>query len=125
MRAARQGLDHPSLRRAILQFTALSGLRYVDTPVPVSVRNVLDQVAIEVLGAVRPPDRTTLPQRHFCRVHGATGCRQQLPVLRAQRCLDLTAGVHEVSYQLGFTPVFTDTYKKADRGRQECSCRSE
>ncbi len=25
----------------------------------------------------------------------------------------------------GFTPVFTDTYEKADRGPEECSCRSE
>ena len=26
---------------------------------------------------------------------------------------------------LGFTPVFTDTYEKADQGHEECSCRSE
>lgn len=25
----------------------------------------------------------------------------------------------------GFTPVITDTYEKADRGLEECSCRSE
>jgi len=25
----------------------------------------------------------------------------------------------------GFTPVFTDTYEKADSGHEECSCRSE
>ncbi|WP_460917613.1 hypothetical protein, partial [Pseudoxanthomonas sangjuensis] len=25
----------------------------------------------------------------------------------------------------GFTPVFTDTYEKADQGHEECSCRSE
>ena len=25
----------------------------------------------------------------------------------------------------GFTPVFTDTYEKADLGHEECSCRSE
>ena len=25
----------------------------------------------------------------------------------------------------GFTPVITDTYEKADRGPEECSCRSE
>ncbi|WP_343230358.1 DUF6538 domain-containing protein, partial [Xanthomonas euvesicatoria] len=24
----------------------------------------------------------------------------------------------------GFTPVFTDTYKKADQGHEECSCQS-
>ncbi|KAF1706756.1 protease domain-containing protein, partial [Pseudoxanthomonas sangjuensis] len=26
---------------------------------------------------------------------------------------------------VGFTPVFTDTYEKADQGHEECSCRSE
>ncbi|MBV6863901.1 hypothetical protein, partial [Xanthomonas euvesicatoria] len=25
---------------------------------------------------------------------------------------------------LGFYPVFTDTYKKADQGHEECSCQS-
>ncbi|KAB0522458.1 hypothetical protein F7R02_24670, partial [Xanthomonas cissicola] len=27
-------------------------------------------------------------------------------------------------YMPGFTPVFTDTYKKADQGHEECSCQS-
>ncbi|WP_394764680.1 site-specific DNA-methyltransferase, partial [Stenotrophomonas sp.] len=29
------------------------------------------------------------------------------------------------SGRVGFTPVFTDTYEKADQGHEECSCRSE
>ena len=43
--------------------------------------------------------------------------------------LGLTDGANEQSCapcrMVGFTPVFTDTYEKADRGHEECSCRSE
>ncbi|MEB1894698.1 hypothetical protein VDR64_20660, partial [Xanthomonas campestris pv. campestris] len=30
----------------------------------------------------------------------------------------------KISCKQGFTPVFTDTYKKADQGHEECSCQS-
>ncbi|WP_459041995.1 hypothetical protein, partial [Stenotrophomonas sp. PSU-St19] len=34
-------------------------------------------------------------------------------------------GQHHVQRALiGFYPVFTDTYKKADSGHEECSCQS-
>ncbi|PUE91633.1 hypothetical protein C7T86_16780, partial [Xanthomonas citri pv. malvacearum] len=30
----------------------------------------------------------------------------------------------DATYDAGFYPVFTDTYKKADQGHEECSCQS-
>ncbi|MEP9558931.1 DEAD/DEAH box helicase family protein, partial [Xanthomonas euvesicatoria] len=38
--------------------------------------------------------------------------------------LDAEEYRRKCSHCAGFTPVFTDTYKKADQGHEECSCQS-
>ena len=72
------------------------GLRAGKLVIPVSIWGVFDQVAIEVPGAILPPDRTPLAQCNFCRINGSSSIGETLVVIRPPGSLHLASGSHQL-----------------------------
>ena len=72
------------------------GLRAGKLVIPVSIWGVFDQVAVEVLGAILPPDRAPLAKCNLCRINGASSIGETLDVIRQTSSLDLSPGSHQL-----------------------------
>jgi len=60
-------------------------------------------MAIEVFGAISPPDRPALPERSLGVVDGGTSGNHGVRILRRASSLDCAAGIHELRDQLSAT----------------------
>ena len=73
------------------------GLRAGKLVIPVSIWGVFDQVAVEVLGAILPPDRTPLAKCNLCSINGSSSIGETLVVFRSLGSLDLPSGSHQLA----------------------------